>query len=1323
MYTCINPLCEQRRHQPNDELLLGRLYTEPRTHCTCNMHARVYELYTHRDCGAAFLHVFGRGKQADFYWHEQGGNIENGGEPLDENFLLVEQPHPDMLENLEPIWLDMPTGRVKTEPPTDTVGHRQFWRPIVKDSQEAKKSSKMSKGKSVASKSDSPDSQDKIFFQSCPVCTKRTGQKIMNLATKGEQPFANLVRDQFILQPKLKEASLQYPNGGRKVLLFSDGRQKAARLARDLPREVEFDSFRQALVLAVKRLNDLGYEATLDEHLYLAFISVCNDFHLYFFDRKQRSQERLIKDINRYRDFYDADLLTALQENWREQSPQQYQLALLRQLVDPYYSLYASCASIIRPSKLSLRQLERKINSLSESFRREHLEVVATAWIQALLERSAYDPAINQDARREIDEYFTPLKVGEAIKRIERLLSKPGGLNDTQIQMIRGQLYEILTRQDQNGELYLQPSALTLVLAINDNWLQCTSCGLIQHEAVFNCCAYCGKEKLEKRPPDHQYMIARKGFFREPLQTVLAGGQPIHITAEEHTAQLSQRDVGMVYATTEEYELRFQDVPLDQNRFPVDILSCTTTMEVGIDIGSLTAVGLRNVPPQRENYQQRAGRAGRRGSAVSTVLTYAQGGPHDNYYYERPEAIISGRPREPKVKVDNRRLASRHVHSFLMQTFFHEQLDRLTQEEQQALANTRVHLMSAFGLATDFFNDSDAFSFSVFKSWVQTNVLSVNAHLAEIIASWLPDELCTSKSNDKQTWLTEKREFVIRVATTFIEKLDELAAGYCQELSTSISGDHKQEEVDAQKYLVNDESEPDLLLNVLFDKGLLPSYAFPTDLCTFYIFDQDGSQVRIKERPQQGKDKALSEYAPGRLLVVNKETYRVGGIYDERANAAFPGRDLFAEPLGRYVSCPQCTYVREESLRDVKELCPVCGTELIDREMMDPLGFSPEQGKPLNEQDREQEISYATSAQFPTPTEPDRFDWQKSAGQHLQHAYEQNRRLVIVNKGPDENGFRICESCGAAWPEVQTSTSTQGSHYRPFLLDRRVMFREKLQYKCSGPLHSHPLYLGHSFLTDLLLLRITLGSPLTYDPRDPWLHDALRSTAEALSLAASIRLDIDPGELSAGYRLMPVLSEDKKGTLALVDIYLFDTASGGAGYAAEAGDLLPEILHETLTFLANCSERCERSCTKCLRHYGNRFWHKQLDRHLAIQLVEYARDGKMPSIPSILEQSHQLAPLQRYLELEGWQSTQNANIGGIQIPLLVTMPPRAGKAQQQIAVGTYSALLEVTHKDFSHQLHRLEGLSKVSTVLLKDYVVTRDLPTAYKHFRKEVLRL
>jgi hypothetical protein len=74
-----------------------------------------------------------------------------------------------------------------------------------------------------------------------------------------------------------------------------------------------------------------------------------------------------------------------------------------------------------------------------------------------------------------------------------------------------------------------------------------------------------------------------------------------------------------------------------------------------------------------------------------------------------------------------------------------------------------------------------------------------------------------------------------------------------------------------------EEDDTPMLLDLFFDRGLFPSYAFPTDLCSFYVFERDGKTVRIKERPQQSKDKALSEYAPGRLLVINKKTYRVGG--------------------------------------------------------------------------------------------------------------------------------------------------------------------------------------------------------------------------------------------------------------------------------------------------------------------------------------------------------------------------------------------------------------------------------------------------------------
>src|SRR5207237_2141094 len=123
----------------------------------------------------------------------------------------------------------------------------------------------------------------------------------MDLATKGEQPFANLIREQFINQVASKSLDDRHPNEGRKAILFSDGRQKAARLARDLPREVERDSFREALVLAAHGLVQLQppREPVLDERLYAAFVAVCSRFHLHFFDGP--AQKQLLEECERVR--------------------------------------------------------------------------------------------------------------------------------------------------------------------------------------------------------------------------------------------------------------------------------------------------------------------------------------------------------------------------------------------------------------------------------------------------------------------------------------------------------------------------------------------------------------------------------------------------------------------------------------------------------------------------------------------------------------------------------------------------------------------------------------------------------------------------------------------------------------------------------------------------------------------------------------------------------------------------------------------------------------------------------------------------------------
>jgi hypothetical protein len=115
---------------------------------------------------------------------------------------------------------------------------------------------------------------------------------------------------------------------------------------------------------------------------------------------------------------------------------------------------------------------------------------------------------------------------------------------------------------------------------------------------------------------------------------------------------------------------------------------------------------------------------------------------------------------------------------------------------------------------------------------------------------------------------------------------------------------------------------------------------------------------------------------------------------------------------------------------------------------------------------------------------------------------------------------------------------------------------------------------------------------MDFNPELPWVNDALATCSEAVALGSSLGLSIDPGELSSGYRFVPAAH----GGIGTAEIYLFDTASGGAGYAYEVGRNLRAMLPRIEELLTVCPAHCERSCTKCLRHYGNRFLHPRLDR-------------------------------------------------------------------------------------------------------------------------------
>jgi Domain of unknown function (DUF1998) len=195
------------------------------------------------------------------------------------------------------------------------------------------------------------------------------------------------------------------------------------------------------------------------------------------------------------------------------------------------------------------------------------------------------------------------------------------------------------------------------------------------------------------------------------------------------------------------------------------------------------------------------------------------------------------------------------------------------------------------------------------------------------------------------------------------------------------------------------------------------------------------------------------------------------------------------------------------------------------------------------------------------------------------------------------------------------------------------------------------------------------------------------------------QLDPDPSEFGAGFRIVPSAEDD----VTHLDVYLYDTLSGGACYAELAGRNLSEILDDVQELLEDCPSQCERSCEACLRHYHNQHLRQRLDRRVAAQLLQYARFGKIPVEASIKDQATDLAALQRSLEPDGFRCMAEAGPA----PILVE------KDGKQLAVGVKSGLLDETWQD--HSLQRA-GVKPIQ--LLNEFILRRNLPDEHQLIRE-----
>jgi Lhr-like helicase len=340
---------------------------------------------------------------------------------------------------------------------------------------------------------------------------------------------------------------------------------------------------------------------------------------------------------------------------------------------------------------------------------------------------------------------------------------------------------------DTRSRMLVNANAVSISLLENENQLKgCPRCAtmipVIHEAAVPTSCPNCMYEGIIDYDPDNTIFEQRiEEPWRSEMRRVLVEtgerAPTLVLRAEEHTAQINTaRDDSEMYTAAEEFELLFQDIPFaipkedeiwSTAQAPIDILSCTTTMEVGIDIGSLSCVALRTVPRKSSNYQQRVGRAGRGTAEVCIALSWCDNQPHAQNYFDNPTTMLRHPSTSPVIYLRNKVIIQRHINAAIFQAFFKRMTYILNDRRFKGMAAGahEANLMESMGTMNSFFSEADdqsIFTYHNFKDWLKgTSVPDEDpamawANVQPQIAALLPDDLDVNL----QFFVNELNEFL-----------------------------------------------------------------------------------------------------------------------------------------------------------------------------------------------------------------------------------------------------------------------------------------------------------------------------------------------------------------------------------------------------------------------------------------------------------------------------------------------------------------------------------------------------------------------------------
>lgn len=625
--------------------------------------------------------------------------------------------------------------------------------------------------------------------------------------------------------------------------------------------------------------------------------------------------------------------------------------------------------------------------------------------------------------------------------------------------------------------------------------------------------------------------------------------EPLGMSVEEHTAQWVPNVAG-------EIQEKFV-------RGDINVLSCSTTFELGVDVGEVEAVLLRNVPPSAANYIQRAGRAGRRTEAAALVVTYAQRRSHDLTYFDDPLPMVDGHIAPPFILLENPSIVRRHLHSVAFALF--------------------ERLFGVHRTVEDFFigEELSRTPHEEFVDWLRSRP----AELGEALGRIVPE--ATARELDVPEW---------GWVEALVEQDDENPTfGWLSRAGGEIRGDVEaldeliEEAAAAKKYSeavryqrVLQTLKRRRLLDYLATSNILPKYGFPVDVVGLNLVRSGDAKAADLDLSRDLK-LAISEYAPGRETVAGKALWLSKGL-GTMADRTWPSY--------AWAVCGECGAFNFNLGHGVEE-CRVCGSDdhapkKAGTFIVPLFGFVGERSPNRPGESRPRSVSQIeTFFGSYKDTEPgfERCDELRAT---LEYRSSKQGRVVIVNRGPKAMGFRVCEWCGYAAPAAAATSATRVAKEHDDL--------RRPGKKCRGTLR--PVHLGHQYLTDVLEIR----------PGVPGEERAALSALYAL-LEGAVRLGVARKDIDGSlYRF------SHHDPSALV---LFDAVPGGAGNAQYLARRLPELVAAALRKVEECECGPETSCYSCLRSYGNQIWHDELSRGAAASLLRamLAKDGSEGSGP------------------------------------------------------------------------------------------------------------